>query len=86
MFAKKIEDFLPYLESYNGPPFSFSFATITGDIGYTPISHFPIIKNPKVIFSKGYNSSEYDITKIKNIPRNEIPLLINPEKRIHRNC
>ena len=80
MFAKKIEEFLPYLESYNGPPFSFSFATIEGDIGYTPISHFIITKNPKVIFSRGYNSSEYDITKIKNIPRNEIPLLINPEK------
>ena len=80
MFAKKIEDFMPYLGSYNGPPFSFSFATVSGDIGYTPISHFPITKNPKVIFSKGYNSSEYDNTKIKNIPRNEIPLLINPSK------
>ena len=80
MFAKKLEDFLPYAESYNGPPFSFSFATVSGDIGYTPISHIPIIKNPKMIFSKGYNSSEYDVTKIKNIPRNEIPLLVNPEK------
>jgi len=80
MFAKKAEDFMPYLETYNGPPFSFSWATVSGDIGYTPISHIPITKNPKVIFSKGYNSSEYDVTKIKNIPRSEIPILINPEK------
>ena len=80
MFAKKPEEFFPLLETYSGPPFSFSFATVSGDIGYTPISHFPIKKNPKVIFSKGYNSSEYDITKIKYIPRNEVPLVINPEK------
>ena len=80
MFAKKPEEFLPYLEKYCGPPFSFSFATVSGDIGYTPLSHIPIKKNPKVIFSKGYNSSEYDITKIKYIPRDELPLLINPEK------
>ena len=80
MFAKRPEEFLPYLDKYCGPPFSFSFATVSGDIGYTPLSHIPIKKNPKVIFSKGYNSSEYDITKIKYIPRNESPLLINPEK------
>ena len=80
MFAKNIDEFLPLLDSFIGPPFSFSFATVDGDIGYTPISHIPIKKNPSIIFSHGYNSSEYDITKIKNIPRNETPLLINPEK------
>ena len=80
MFAKKPEEFLPFVDRYTGPPFSFSFATVSGDIGYTPLSHIPIKKNPKVIFSKGYNSSEYDVTKIKYIPRNETPLLINPEK------
>ena len=79
MFAKKSEDFINYLDSYTGPPFSFSWATISGDIGYTPISYFPYKKNPTQIFSKGYNSSEYDINKIKFIPRNETPILINPE-------
>ena len=44
------------------------------------MSHIPITKNQKIIVSKGYNSSEYDVTKIKNIPRSEIPVLINPEK------
>lgn len=80
MFAKKKEDFIPYLDYYTGPPFSFSWATISGDIGYTPISYFPYKKNPTQIFSKGYNSSEYDINKIGFIPRNETPIVINPEK------
>ena len=80
MFAKKTEDFIEYLDYYTGPPFSFSWATVSGDIGYTPITYFPIKKNPKQIFSKGYNSSEYDINKITFIPRNETPIIINPEK------
>ena len=80
MFAKKTEDLIDYLEYYTGPPFSFSWATTSGDIGYTPISYFPYKKNPTQIFSKGYNSSEYDINKIKFIPRNETPIVINPEK------
>ena len=80
MFAKKTEDFIDYLDYYTGPPFSFSWATKYGDIGYTPISYFPYKKNPTQIFSKGYNSSEYDVDKIKFIPRNETPVVINPEK------
>ena len=58
MFAKETEDFIDYLEYYTGPPFSFSWATKSGDIGYTPISYFPYKKNPTQIFSKGYNSSD----------------------------
>ena len=80
MYAKKPEDFIPYLDRYTGPPFSFSWATVSGDIGYTPISYFPIKKNPAQIFSKGYNSSEYDVTKINYISRADTPLVINPEK------
>ena len=63
------------------PPFFFTWSTVSsGDIGYTQICHIQITKNPKIIFSKGYNCSEYDVTKIKKIPRSEIPVLINPEK------
>ena len=80
MYAKKPEDFIPYLDRYTGPPFSFSWATVSGNIGYTPISYFPIKKNPAQIFSKGYNSSEYDVTKINYISRADTPLVINPEK------
>ena len=80
MYAKKPEDFIPYLDRYTGPPFSFSWATVSGDIGYTPISYFPIKKNPAQIFSKGYNSSEYDVTKINYISRADTPLVINSEK------
>ena len=80
MFAKNTEDFIPYLDTYAGPPFSFSWATVSGDIGYTPITYFPVKKNPSQIFAKGYNSSEYDVNKISFIPRNETPIVINPEK------
>ena len=80
MFAKKTKEFIDYLEYYPGPPFSLTWATKYGEIGYTPISYFPYKKNPTQIFSKGYNSSEYDIDKIKFIPRNETPLVINPKK------
>jgi len=80
MFSKKPEDFIKYLEFYMGPPFSLSWATVSGDIGYTPISHFPIRQNLTQIFAHGYNSSEYDVNKIKFIPRNETPILVNPEK------
>ena len=80
MFAQKSEDFTQYLDIYMGPPFSFSWATISGDICYTPITYFPIKKNPMQIFSKGYNSSEYDVNKINFIPRKETPIVINPEE------
>ena len=80
MFAKKQEDFIEYLDYYMGPPFSFSWATTSGDIGYTPITYFPVKKNPTQIFSKGYNSSEYNINNITFIPRNETPIVINPKK------
>jgi len=53
MFAKKIEDFIPYLDYYTGPPFSFSWATISGDIGYTPISYFPYKKKSNSNIFKG---------------------------------
>ena len=80
MFGKSKEDFLNNLDNYAGPSFSFSWANINGEIGFTPIGSFMIKNNISQIFSKGYNSSLYDINKIKLIPRNETPVLINPKK------
>ena len=80
MFGKSKEDFLNVLDNYVGPSFSFTWANKNGEIGYTPIGTFMIKNNISQIFSKGYNSSLYDINNIKIIPRNETPVLINPKR------
>lgn len=78
MFAQKKEEFIHEIKNYIGPPFSFSWATKNNEIGYIPIGLYPITPNPKILFKKGYNSSEYNNKNIKFIPFKDVPILINP--------
>lgn len=78
MFAHSKEDFLPFLKDYIGPPFSLSWATVEGELGYTPISQYPLKQKPTQIFSHGYNTSDYDNNKINFIPTEDVPVYLNP--------
>lgn len=81
MKAKKKEDFLGSLQTFHNPVLAFSWATIDNEIGYTSIGKIPLknYKESKIIFKDGKvnrQDSEYQ----RYIPREETPMLINPEK------
>ena len=75
-FAKKKEDFLPFINILNFPNVNLHWVTIQGDWGYNQVGIIPI-KNYYNRFCHGF-SSEDDIKEI--IPEKEMIKLYKPKK------
>lgn len=78
MYGKKKEDFLAHAEEYVGPSFALTWANINGEIGYSPVGHFPIKQNPVQVIAKGYESSSSTYST-DYIHRKDTPILTNPK-------
>jgi penicillin amidase len=75
--AKTKEDFITYLNLYERPLLAFTWATVEGEIGYTPIGHISLKEKKESKICQGWSKAD----EIKGIiPRSETPVLINPKK------
>ena len=74
---KSIKELKDHLKDYISPVMHFVFATVDGDIGYSPVGKIPVKHSKRDGFCKGYSSED----KINfYIPENEKPFYLNPDK------
>ena len=75
--VKTIDELKKNMDNFISPSLHFVFATVDGDIGYSPLGKFPIKQVKRDGFCKGYSSTD----KIDFfIPDNEKPFYVNPDK------